>query len=679
MYLCIFFTAMTPAEAHTRILFLRGVLERLNYAYYQMAQPQASDAEFDLLMKELLQLEKQFPQFFDPNSPSQRVGSDLNNNFASIPHSSPMLSLANVYSASEVRDFADRIARLLPQEPQYVCELKFDGVSVCVRYQDGQLHQALTRGDGLNGDDVTSNVRTVRSVPLRLLNCPLPQVEMRGEIILPHQAFQKMNDERQQNDKQPFANPRNAAAGTLKLVNPKETAKRGLANFAYALTGDALPFATHYDTLQAAQEWGFRVSEHIKLCHNIDEVLDYINYWDTHRHALPYDTDGVVIKVNSYAHQRALGSTSKTPRWAAAYKFAAQQAAARLLSISYQVGRTGAVTPVANLEAVELAGTIVKRASLHNAGQIEILDVRLGDTVWVEKGGEIIPKIVGVDHSRRPPDSKPLQYADHCPQCGAALVRPDGEARHYCPNEDACPPQIIGKIIHFIGRKAMNIEGLGEETIELFYQNGIIKDAADLYFIKKADILPLERIGGKSADNILQSIEKSKGTPFARVLFALGIRYVGESTAQKIVDHFPSLAALQAADTALLQTTDEVGEQVAGSICNFMHTPKNIALLDKLIRAGLQFESQPRQLASTALAGTTFVITGALSQPREAFKALIEQHGGRVSGSISGSVAFLLAGDKAGSKLQKARQLGVAVIDEEEFNRMLNKLTDGCQ
>jgi DNA ligase (NAD+) len=637
-----------------------------------LAQPEVDDAVFDSMMRELQALERQHPEFADENSPTQRIGSDLNAEFRSIAHARPMLSLANIYNADELKDFSRRIRKTLGADAEYVCELKFDGVSISVTYEDGALRQALTRGDGERGDEVTANVRTIRSIPLRLHGSGFPPiVEMRGEIIMPHASFQKMNEQRTKNGEQPFANPRNAAAGTLKLLDSKEVARRELDNFAYHILGGSIPFETHYETLQAAREWGFRVSEHVKLCRSIAQVLEYIEYWDKNRKKLPYDTDGIVIKVNSYAQQRALGYTSKTPRWAAAYKFAAERACTKLLSIDFQVGRTGAVTPVANLVPVPLAGTIVKRASLHNADIIEALDVRIGDDVLVEKGGEIIPKIVGVNMEHRAADSEPVRYATHCPQCKTPLQRMQGEAKHYCPNDDACPPQILGRIIHFIGRKAMNIDGLGEETIELFYKEGIIKDAGDIYSIKKSDIVNLDRMGGKSADNILAGIEESKQTPFQHVLFALGIRHVGESTAKKIAEHFGSLSALENADIQQIMEVDEVGVQIARSVYDFLRSSKNMEILRKLRAAGIRFEVQRHRLVSGALRGMVFVITGTLSQPRGHFKALIEQHGGKVSDAVSGGTAYLLVGDKAGSKLQKAQQHGVKVINEAEFMAML--------
>ncbi|GHT15873.1 DNA ligase [Bacteroidia bacterium] len=660
-------------KPNDRILLLRSTLERYNHAYYVLAQPLVSDAEFDHLLHELQDLEAQHPEFFDANSPTQRVGSDLSNEFVSAAHRYPMLSLGNVYSAEELQAFDERVCKQFDGTVEYVCELKFDGVSISLIYERGQLQQALTRGDGIRGDDVTVNVRTIRTIPLALQgNVPSP-LEMRGEIILPHSSFQKMNEERIANGEPAFANPRNAAAGTLKLLDSQQVAKRRLDNFAYHLLCEEMPFATHYESLQAAQAFGFKVSEHTRLCANIAEVIDFIKHWDAARKSLPYDTDGVVVKVNNYAQQRALGYTAKTPRWAVAYKFAAEQASTTLLAVSYQVGRTGAITPVANLEPVQLAGTTVKRASLHNADQIQLLDVRVGDKVFVEKGGEIIPKIVGVDISLRPAHSEPLRYITHCPECGAALVRSNDEAKHYCPNEENCPPQIVGKIIHFISRKAMNIDGLGEETAELFYQKGLVKTVADLYSISKEALLQLERIAEKSAENILQSIAKSKTMTFERVLFALGIRYVGETTAKTIARAFLSLDALQNASIEELQAVDEVGEQIAKSVYDFMHNPKNVLLLFQLREAGLQMECSANVLINNVLQGKTFVITGTLSQPREAFKARIEQCGGKVSSTISSATNYLLAGEKAGSKLAKAKQLGVAVIDEAQLAAMIGE------
>jgi DNA ligase (NAD+) len=576
-----------------------------------------------------------------------------------------------------VRAFDARSAKAFDEPSEYVCELKFDGASISLTYENGVLQRAVTRGDGVQGDDVTTNVRTIRAVPLQLQGGNFPKYfEMRGEILMPHSSFEKLNREREDIGEAPFANPRNAASGTLKMLDSKEVAKRNLDSFAYYLLGDELPFASHYESLEAAKSWGFKVSEHTQKCKNIDEVLDFIHRWDKARKGLPFDTDGVVIKVNSFAQQRALGYTAKTPRWAIAYKFKAEQARTKLLSVDFQVGRTGAITPVANLEPVRLAGTVVKRASLHNADQIALLDIRIGDMVFVEKGGEIIPKIVGVDVAARNSELPVLEYITACPECGTPLVRLEGEAKHFCPNENGCPPQIVGRIIHFVSRKAMNIEGLGDETIELFYKNGMVKNVGDLYDLKKEEIAALDRMGEKSAENILQSLEESKKVPFARVLFALGIRYVGETIAKKIAEAFGSLDTLQNATMDDLLVVDEIGEQIAKSVLAFFGEEKNQLLLNKLRGVGLCFTAEKRQQASSNLAGLTFVITGTLSRPRDEFKAMVEEHGGKVSSAISGSTSYLLAGEKAGSKLEKAEKLGVKVVDEQQFLELVKGIVE---
>ncbi|MDR0414363.1 MAG: NAD-dependent DNA ligase LigA [Prevotellaceae bacterium] len=669
---------MTIKEARIRIDALRSVINEHNRRYYVESSPAISDFEFDLLMQELQGIEKKFPELVDAASPTQRVGSDLGGGFAQVVHRYPMLSLGNTYSEEELREFDARIAKAFDEAYEYVCELKFDGAGISLTYVNGALHRAVTRGDGVQGDDVTANVRTVRSIPLQLNGSGFPsEIEVRGEILLPHSAFEAMNREREKQGKALLANPRNAAAGTLKMLDSKEVARRGLDNFIYYMPGGDLPFASHYDSLQAARSWGFKVSEHTQVCADINAVLHFIRRWETARKQLPYDTDGVVVKVNSLAQQRALGFTAKTPRWAIAYKFKAEQAITTLLSVDYQVGRTGAITPVANLEPVKLAGTTVKRASLHNADQIALLDVRIGDMVYVEKGGEIIPKIVGVDPSKHSENLLPLQYITACPECGTPLVRPEGEAKHFCPNESGCPPQIVGRIIHFASRKAMNIEGLGDETVELLYKNGLVKNAADLYDLRKAQIARLERMGDKSAENILQGLENSKKAPFARVLFALGVRYVGETTAKKLADAFGSLDALQNATFEQLLEVDEIGEQIAKSALAFFGEEKNQLLLSKLKEVGLRFTSEKQQRFSSELEGLTFVITGTLSRPREELKQLIEQHGGKVTSAISGSTSYLLAGEKAGSKLQKAEKLLVKVIDETQFLELIsNKIND---
>lgn len=665
---------MTIREAKIRIDALRKKIDEHNRRYYVESAPVISDFEFDLLMQELQGLERKFPELVNVASPTQRVGSDLSEGFAQVAHRYPMLSLGNTYSEGELREFDARIAKAFDEAYEYVCELKFDGASISLIYADGALQRAVTRGDGVQGDDVIANVRTVRSIPLQLQGDNFPkEFEVRGEILMPHSSFEKLNREREKQDEVPFANPRNAASGTLKMLDSKEVAKRGLDNFIYYMPGYGLPFSSHYESLQAARAWGFKVSEHTQKCSDINAVITFIRRWDAARKSLPYDTDGVVVKVNSFAQQRALGFTAKTPRWAIAYKFKAEQALTKLLSVDYQVGRTGAITPVANLEPVKLAGTVVKRASLHNADQIALLDVRIGDMVYVEKGGEIIPKIVGVDASKRDETLQPLQYISVCPECSTPLVRLEGEAKHFCPNESGCPPQIVGRIIHFASRKAMNIEGLGDETVELLYKNGLIATVGDLYSLRKSQIARLERMGDKSAENILQGLENSKKVAFPRVLFALGIRYVGETTAKKLADAFGSLDALQNATPEQLLEVDEVGEQIAKSALAFFGEEKNQLLLNKLREVGLCFATDAQERISSELEGLTFVITGTLSRPREEWKQAIEQHGGKVASAISGSTSYLLAGEKAGSKIQKAEKLRVKVINEVQILELISK------
>jgi DNA ligase (NAD+) len=665
---------MTIKEAKIRVNALREVISEHNRRYYVESAPVISDFEFDLLMQELHGLEKKFPELVTSASPTQRVGSDLSDRFAQVVHRYPMLSLSNTYSEEELREFDARISKSFDEPYEYVCELKFDGASISLIYAHGALQRAVTRGDGVQGDDVTPNVRTVRSIPLQLHGEDFPEeLEVRGEILMPHSSFEKINRERESQDEIPFANPRNAASGTLKMLDSKEVAKRGLDNFIYYMPGSNLPFPSHYESLQAARSWGFKVSEHTQKCSDINAVVDFIRHWDTARKTLPYDTDGVVIKINSFAQQRALGFTAKTPRWAIAYKFKAEQALTKLLSVDYQVGRTGAITPVANLDPVKLAGTVVKRASLHNADQIALLDIRVGDMVYVEKGGEIIPKIVGVDASQRADNLQPLQYISVCPECSTPLVRLDGEAKHFCPNESGCPPQIVGRIIHFASRKAMNIEGLGDETVELLYKNGLVSNVGDLYSLRKAQIARLERMGDKSAENILQGLENSKKAPFSRVLFALGIRYIGETTAKKLADAFGSLDALQNATPEQLLEVDEVGEQIAKSALTFFGEEKNQLLLNQLREVGLRFTADKQERISNELEGLTFVITGTLSRPREEWKQTIEQHGGKTSSAMSGSTSYLLAGEKAGSKIQKAEKLQVKIINEIQFLELISK------
>ena len=639
-----------------RIDQLRALLNEQNYRYYVLNDPLMSDFEYDKLMRELQDLEQANPQYADPNSPTQRVGSDRANQFASVTHRFPMQSLSNTYSREEVTDFDTRIRKEVG-EVEYVCELKFDGTSISLLYEHGQLVRAATRGDGTVGDDVTENVRTIRSIPLQLRGGGYPDLfEIRGEILMPYKSFERLNREREDIGETPFANPRNAAAGSLKQQSSAVTASRDLDAYLYMLAGDEMPYATHYESLLAARQWGFKVSDQMKLCRNLDEVMDFIRYWDKARESLPFATDGVVIKVNSYAMQKQLGSTAKAPRWAVAYKFKAEQALTRLLSVDFQVGRTGAITPVANLEPVQLAGTVVKRASLHNAEQIALLDIRLGDMVYVEKGGEIIPKITEVELSERPAESQPFEFITRCPECGTELVKYEGEARHYCPNSSSCPPQIVGRIVHFISRKAMNIEGLGDETVQLLYDNGLVHDISDLYTLKRADLVRLPRLGEKSADNILRNIEASKQVPFARVLFAIGIRFIGETTAKILARQFKNIDALIHADPEQLIEAEEVGEKIARSIIEYFADAGNMRIVERLRSYGLQFQNQVQEGATDRLAGLNFVISGTFV------------HHSRVSSNVN----YLLAGQNIGpAKLAKVSKLGVKMINEEEFMQML--------
>lgn len=656
-----------------RIEELRRQLEYHNRKYYVDNAPEISDFDFDRLMRELQDLELAHPEFADPDSPTARVGSDISAEFRTVRHRYPMLSLGNTYSLDELHEFLDRIEREAgPVE--YVCELKFDGTAISLTYQDGRLLRAVTRGDGVEGDDVTANVRTVRSVPLRLSGRDWPPFfEIRGEILMPYASFDKINAEREAAGETLFANPRNAAAGTLKQQQSAVVARRGLDCTLYQLAGDDLPFETHWESLKKAREWGFKVSEHARICRSVAEVDAFIAYWDQARRDLPFPTDGVVIKVNGFAERRRIGFTSKAPKWAVAYKFKAEQALTRLLSVDFQVGRTGAVTPVANLDPVRLAGTTVRRATLHNAEQMALLDIRPGDMVYVEKGGEIIPKITGVELSERPADSRPFVYIDTCPVCGTPLVRYEGEAKHYCPNQSGCRPQIIGRIIHFIRRKAMDIDGLGEETVELLYDNGLLRDIADLYDLKASQLAPLPRLGEKSAENIVRSVLSSVGVPFHRVLFGLGIRFVGETTAKYLADHFRSLDAVMQASREELVEADEVGGKIADAIVDYFADADNLRIIGRLRQAGLQFRAEERALASDALAGKSFVISGRFADhSRDELKELIEAHGGRNLAAVSASVDFIVAGENMGpAKLKKAEKLGVRIISEQEFIAMI--------
>ena len=657
-----------------RIEELRRLLDYHNHKYYVENAPEISDFEFDTLMHELQRLEAEHPEYADPNSPSVRVGSDLCAEFRTVRHRYAMLSLGNTYSLEELHEFLNRIEREAGPT-DYVCELKFDGTAISLTYEGGQLVQALTRGDGVEGDDVTANVRTIRSVPLRLRGEGWPALfEIRGEILMPYASFDRLNAEREANGEPLFANPRNAAAGTLKQQASSVVARRGLDCTLYQLAGDNLPFTTHWESLAKAREWGFKVSEHMRICHDTAQIDEFIAYWDEARRQLPFPTDGVVIKVNDFAVRRQLGFTAKAPKWAVAYKFKAEQALTRLESISFQVGRTGAVTPVANLEPVLLAGTTVRRATLHNAEQMALLDIRPGDMVYVEKGGEIIPKITGVELARRPADSLPFRYIDRCPECGTPLVRYEGEAKHYCPNQSGCRPQIIGRMLHFIRRKAMDIEGLGEETVELLYDNGLVHDISDLYDLRAEQLAPLPRLGEKSADNIIRSIRRSTEVPFRRVLFGLGLRFVGETTAKYLAEHFRSLDAVMAASREELVEADEVGEKIADAIREYFADAENLRIIGRLHQAGLQFEEAARELASEALAGRSFVVSGRFTRSRDEMKELIELHGGRNLAAVSGNVDYLVAGEKMGpAKLKKAEKLGIRILTEEEFLRMVGE------
>ena len=659
-----------------KIKALREALEQHNYNYYVLSAPTISDREFDEMMKELQVLEEAHPEYADPHSPTQRVGSDLSKEFEQVVHKYPMLSLGNTYSEDEVKDFYERIARDLNEPFEIVAELKYDGTSISLTYEDGRLVRAVTRGDGTRGDDVTANVKTIRSVPLKLMGDRYPATfEIRGEILLPWAEFDRLNKEREEQEEPLFANPRNAASGTLKQQNPAVVATRKLDAYFYYLLGEELPAETHFDNLEAARSWGFKIPNVIRVCNSLEDIYDYIAYWDVERKNLPVATDGIVLKVNSLLQQRNLGFTAKSPRWAIAYKFQAERAVTRLNSVSFQVGRTGAVTPVANLEPVLLAGTTVKRASLHNADIIEGLDLHLGDKVFVEKGGEIIPKIVGVDvEARGLLVGDKVRFIRSCPECGTPLMRPEGEAAHYCPNEAGCPPQIKGKIEHFVTRRAMNIN-MGPETVEDLYEAGYIKDTADLYTLEIADLLRLERWADKSARNLMASLEESKQVPFERVLYGLGIRFVGETVAKRLVSAFHSMEQLEQASFEDLTAVDEIGERIARSIIAYFADERNRTLVNRLKEYGLQMSVAEEKLAnrSEKLKGLSIVISGTFARhSRDEYKAMIEQHGGKNSGSVSGKTDYILAGDNMGpAKLEKAAKLGVKIINEDEFLNMI--------
>jgi len=661
-----------------KIKSLRDTLREHNYNYYVLDNPTISDYDFDIKLKELQKLEAENPQFVDSNSPTLRVGGEITKNFETVAHKFRMYSLDNSYSKDDLQDWEKRIKKRVDGDVEFVCELKYDGASISLTYENGNLSRAVTRGDGFQGDDVTTNIKTIKTVPLQLKGDYPAYFEIRGEIVLPFKGFAKMNAERVEAGEEPYKNPRNTASGSLKLQDSSEVAKRPLECLLYALVGDDLPVKSQIDGLEKARDWGFKVPEVYKLAKSIDEVSKFVDYWDIHRHDLPYETDGVVIKVNNLQQQEELGYTAKAPRWAMAYKFKAEQVSTILNRITYQVGRTGAITPVANLEPVELAGTTVKRASLHNADQIAKLDIREGDTVFVEKGGEIIPKIIGVDFGKRIPNNEPTKYIENCPECGTGLVRQEGEAQHYCPNAEGCPPQIIGRIQHFISRKAMDIEGLGGETVTLLVNNGLINNYADLYTLKVEDVLPLERMAQKSAENLVAGVQASKKIPFERVLFGLGIRYVGETVAKKLANHYKNIDAISNASEEELVAVDEIGERIAQSVVSFFASAENRKTVQDLRNYGVQLEISAERLANQTniLDKNIFVVSGVFSKvSRNELKKLIEDNGGKVSGSISGKTNYVVAGENMGpSKLAKTEDLGIPIISEDDFLKMVDQL-----
>ena len=655
-----------------KIVALRDELNTHNYNYYGLDNASISDYEFDIKLKELEKLEAENPEFFDPNSPTQRVGGTVTKNFNTVVHKNRMYSLSNSYSKEDLLDWEERVQKVLgTTEVEYTCELKFDGASINLTYENGQFVKAVTRGDGFQGDEVTPNIKTIRSIPLSIKEDFVSNFEMRGEIILPIEGFNKMNEERVENGEEEYRNPRNTASGSLKLQDSTEVARRPLDCLLYQVVTEERKYKTHFESLENARKVGFKVPETITLVKSIDEVFDFITNWDTKRHSLPYETDGIVVKVNNLYQQEELGYTAKAPRWAIAYKFKAEQVSTVLKEITYQVGRTGAITPVANLEPVQLAGTTVKRASLHNADQISKLDIRVGDTVFVEKGGEIIPKIIAVDFSKRPQDSEHTIYATNCPVCNTELIRTEGDAKHYCPNEFGCAPQITGRIQHFISRKAMDIDGLGGETVDLLRKEGLVKSYADLYDLTVDQVIPLERMAEKSAQNMIDGIIKSKEIPFEKVLFALGIRFVGETVAKKLAKHFKSIDNLMSADLETLISVDEIGERIAQSIIEFSTNQENIDLINRLKTSGVQLEVSAESLENQTdkLAGQIFVVSGVFYQmSRNELKKAIEDNGGKVSSSISKKTNFIVAGDNMGpSKLTKAESLGIAIISEQDF------------
>ncbi len=662
-------------DVKSQIAALRDELNRHNYNYYVLDQPEISDFEFDQKLKQLQALEEARPEYFDANSPTQRVGGAVTKNFTTVVHDNRMYSLDNSYSKEDLAEWEQRLERTLGTSGlSYTCELKYDGASISLTYENGTLQRAVTRGDGFQGDDVTTNIRTIKSIPLHIKGDFKGRFDVRGEIILPFAGFEKMNQELVEIGETPYANPRNTASGSLKLQDSAIVAKRPLECLAYAVVGRNLPFSTQFDGLATLRNWGFKVPTEAQAAANLQEVYEFIDYWDIHRHNLPYETDGVVVKVNDFHYQDEAGYTAKSPRWAIAYKFKAEQVATRLNSISYQVGRTGAITPVANLEPVQLAGTIVKRASLHNADQIEKLDIRIGDTVFVEKGGEIIPKIIAVDFTKRPDGTAPTDYITHCPECQSKLVRAEGEAQHYCPNFYGCPPQIIGRIQHYISRKAMDIEGLGGETVALLYNNGLVRNYADLYDLNVEQVIPLDRMAQKSAENLVNGIEKSKEVPFERVLYAIGIRFVGETVAKKLARHYKSMEAISEASLDDLIEVEEIGEKIAQSVIDFFRNDDNRHILSRLKTYGVKMElDAQKEAASDVLSGKTFVVSGVFSKfSRDELKSAIEDNGGKVGSSISAKTDYVVAGDNMGpAKLEKATKLGVAIISEDDFIALL--------
>ena len=668
---------MKKSEAKSRIDVLRKQLEEHNNRYYVLNQPSISDFEYDILLNELDTLEKIFPEFMTSESPTRHVGSDITKEFEQYEHAYPMLSLGNTYSEDDLREFDNRIHKTISQPVEYVCELKFDGASISITYKNGSLFRAVTRGDGNKGDDVTLNVKTIKSIPLKISDKVLPEeFVIRGEILMPRAVFDRLNAERIKSDITPFANPRNAAAGTLKLLDPRVVASRSLDCMVYFLLSENLPYDNHYDNLKEAEAWGFKVADSIRLCNNIDEVIHFISLWESERKNLPYDTDGVVIKVNSLVQQQELGFTAKSPRWAIAYKYKAEEATTRLLSVAFQVGRTGAVTPVANLEPVFLSGSTIRRATLHNADQIALLDLHQNDMVYIEKGGEIIPKIVGVDHSFRNENNRKIEFITHCPECGTALIKNEGEANHFCPNYLHCPPQIKGRIEHFISRKAMDIDGLGEETIDLLFNEKLVKNISDLYDLRLDQLVPLERLGEKSASNIMKSIRKSIDTPYHRVLFALGIRHVGETVAKTIAGRFSTIDDLINADIEKLTGVYEIGPKIAASIVTYFSDEDNLEMIRRLKLAGIKFRDENQATKTdNSLEGKVIVISGVFHEhSRDEYKDLIGKNGGKNSTSVSGNTSFILAGENMGqSKKEKADELGVPMISESDFLKIIGK------